>query len=137
MRRHTLKARGSHGRSAFGMVWPIPMLGPTTVLFALLAGTAAAQPTPVAAVCLTAESRAAVCACAEQRMHQRLDAAAYRQFEAMAQAYLADPSGGWAAAAEDVAVFVGGEPKRILQATRGHQRQLRAAAQACRASIGP
>ena len=92
-------------------------------------------PTVVEAVCLEGGRAKRLCACAEQRMYDRLGDQAYAQYEAVAQAYLTQPKQGWRSAAADVAAITGGETDKILEETKSHGRAHREEMKACAAVI--
>ena len=89
-------------------------------------------PTVVEAVCLEGGRDAETCACAEQRLFERLGRDPYAQYEAVAQAYLADRDAGWAAAAADIAATTGADAGTILSQTRLHGEIHREEMRACR-----
>lgn len=118
------------------------LLSLTLPALALWSGAASAQaqpsdqpPTVVEAVCLEGGRAARLCACAEQRMYDRLGDQAYAQYEAVAQAYLTQPKEGWRSAAADVAAITGGVTDKILEQTKSHGRAHREEMKACAAVI--
>ena len=107
----------------------------SSVLGAPSAGAQNATPPPtvVEAICLEGDRPARLCACAEQRMYDRLGPQDYAQYEAGSQAYLTQPKEGWRAAAADVAAITGGATDAILEETKSHGRAHREEMQACAA----
>lgn len=103
----TLPSRGVARRLAAGAL---------AAAFPLAAAVAWAQaPTVVEAVCLNGGRSASVCACAEERLFTRLGQDPYAEYEAVAQAYLANPSGGWDGASQDVAAVTGDDAEAVLR----------------------
>ena len=110
---------------ALGLCLPIAATTPAD------AQGAGQPPTVVEAVCLEGDRPARLCACAEQRMYDRLGPQAYAQYEAVSQAYLTRPKEGWRAAAADVAAITGGATDAILEQTKSHGRAHREEMKAC------
>ncbi|MEM9724849.1 MAG: hypothetical protein AAF909_05220 [Pseudomonadota bacterium] len=94
-------------------------------------GLAQAPPTVVEAICLNGGRSPAVCACAERTLFERLGDDPYAQYEAVGQAWLSNPSGGWDGAAADVAARIGGDPREILNQTKLYGQLHREVMRAC------
>lgn len=104
------RPRAARSLAIAAILAPATLLSPAPAL--------AQAPTVVEAVCLQGGRADAVCACAEKAMRQELGPAPYADYEAMAAAYLQNPSDGWSSAAALVADLKGATTERMLNAAK-------------------